>query len=384
VKHKRNLSAVLLVIIAGFAALSCQPEEPFQSQKNNPPRNLYQQLSDAMHSTAIHVGAPVMPQAGDFNLLADRLHIRAIRDSELLNTAIGNFLTQTNHSNLRLARRAWHQAHTSLTSLWLVYQADPLWRLLRQAKPHSAVSLLDAAPLLPGYLDSIPGYPNSGLVAALDIPVNYASLAALHQHADREFVVLGLHPLEYFLWTGVKPLLADSPGNSPEGIAIRQILNERRHKLVKLIGEAYREQLVTMHSQWHKQGYGQFYADNQSGSATTYAHPVLAATINYLDRFITHQLEVNPDTNNYLFTDHFQFSQDASSAWRGINSAIIQLAGLNKLSAPLITDTSEALLNCLLRLQPVHVTRHKDSKTCQKELRDLKQTILMSYNQSNQ
>lgn len=61
-----------------------------------------------------------------------------------------------------------------------------------------------AAPVLPGYIDSIPGYSDTGLVHDNTVALSLESLIAQHQLSFEEEVALGLYALEVLLF-GVMP-----------------------------------------------------------------------------------------------------------------------------------------------------------------------------------
>lgn len=110
--------------------------------------------------------------------------------------------------SLQDAREAWQQAHES----WRI------WRLMEQValggKAPSPPPRIDDFPILPGYLDRVPGYPASGLVFS-EVPLGPDALTAAHQSTDLYYGVLGLHPLEFMLW-GI-PDAKGQPSRKAEG-----------------------------------------------------------------------------------------------------------------------------------------------------------------------
>lgn len=67
--------------------------------------------------------------------------------------------------------------------------------------PISLYTKLDQYPLLPGYLDTVEGYPYSGLVHS-DIPITKQSMLQEFQLGDPNYVTLGFHPLYVLLQGG--------------------------------------------------------------------------------------------------------------------------------------------------------------------------------------
>lgn len=68
----------------------------------------------------------------------------------------------------------------------------------RQMRDRLAVTA--AAPALPGYLDRMPAYPNSGLIMDETVPISLKSLLRQHQITDRSEVSLGIYALEIILF----------------------------------------------------------------------------------------------------------------------------------------------------------------------------------------
>ena len=103
---------------------------------------------------------------------------------------INQFLVEPNQENLLLAQAAWQSAHENFLKLKpaLLNDKDQL------------ISRIDAWPIQPGFLDSLPDYPATGIVNDLSVEISVEEL--LHQHgitSDDE-VSLGYHGLEYLLF----------------------------------------------------------------------------------------------------------------------------------------------------------------------------------------
>ena len=64
-----------------------------------------------------------------------------------------------------------------------------------------SVQLIDAWPLLPGFIDNLPGYPHTGIVNDMTLPMTSEVLRAQHQITDTAEVALGFHVIEYYAFT---------------------------------------------------------------------------------------------------------------------------------------------------------------------------------------
>ncbi|MFE8072874.1 imelysin family protein [Marinobacteraceae bacterium S3BR75-40.1] len=112
-----------------------------------------------------------------------------------LNESVSALVQTPQKDRLTAARDNWKAAHLS----WRQWD---LLKALAQPETSRKDSLfhpLDAHPLLPGYLDRVPGYPASGLVYS-EVPLTLAYLRDRHQSTDPYYVTRGFHALEFMLW----------------------------------------------------------------------------------------------------------------------------------------------------------------------------------------
>lgn len=113
--------------------------------------------------------------------------------SSVLESQVAGFMRSPSRAGLDSVREAWRTAHQN----WQLWR-----RLLLMAGLEEGVTahpMIDVEPVLPGYLDSVPGYPISGLVYS-EVPLDPQALAEEHLSTDLYYVVLGFHPLEFMLW----------------------------------------------------------------------------------------------------------------------------------------------------------------------------------------
>lgn len=154
------------------------------------------------------------------------------------------FLEEPQAESLATARKAWQTAHTRYRTLAFIYRwADrPMPQINNDRDP------IDAQPLLPGYLDQVPGYPSSGL-AFSEVPLTPDFLRKEHQSTDFYYLTLGFHPIESLLWpTGtdsVDQVLARfdiDPATPADKINVPQ----RRHDLLRLMTTALKRDVQTL------------------------------------------------------------------------------------------------------------------------------------------
>lgn len=359
------------------------------------------------------------------NQVALTLHQQAIDDSGVLQHAIETFIETTTDEHLTSARAAWQSAHASLIGLWAIYQAGPLWHYLQQPRQaYSLFSALDAAPLLPGYLDSVPGYPRSGVVSALDIPLNASNLKALHQHADREFVVLGLHPLEFFLWqqadlfrhptqsngklntitpadevdsrkdgAGKKQNNEDDKDSVKEVLQgpTNQLLIQRRKQLITSLSREYRAGLIRLKQQWQNQQFAEVYLAQTSDAmqsdspilpneADGTSQPLLLALMSFIDRYIVEQLEVSAASSDYRFNNHFRYSGTGHQFWPSVIQGIHNLARLHELPAQGLEPYLRNLFACLSKLKKpaTEPVTANSPLPCKREISLLQEWIILN------
>ncbi|MDX1757543.1 MAG: imelysin family protein [Marinobacter sp.] len=159
---------------------------------------------------------------------------RAVDD---LQQAVTGFLAAPGEAPLVTARSAWHDAHDAYRLVLSDYQQAGVL----PPQIHEDRDPIDAYPMLPGYLDQVPGYPRSGLIYS-EVPLTPDVLADEHQSTDFHYLTLGFHPLEFMLWGNPGESVSDQTskfvaGQSPEsGEAID--VAERRHDLTRLIAVA--------------------------------------------------------------------------------------------------------------------------------------------------
>lgn len=127
--------------------------------------------------------------------LVDNQSAGFCRQAKALQQSVNAFLDNPTTDALKSSREQWRQTHDQYAKLQVSYQLAGL--ALPQI--HDDRDPIDAHPMLPGYLDQVTGYPQSGLVYS-EVPMTPVFLRSEHQSTDFYYVTLGMHPVEFMLW----------------------------------------------------------------------------------------------------------------------------------------------------------------------------------------
>lgn len=150
--------------------------------------------SPADHS-ADHIGLEVSAWRSEARTRNDQL----LASINRLEASVRRFLDDTDESGLDAVRAAWKQAHDDYlaAAVYFVGQTNDL------------IFRIDAWPVMAGFLDSVPGHPQSGIVNDYAISIDAATLIDQHGLTSPEEVSLGFHALEYLLFS--RPLADFQP-----------------------------------------------------------------------------------------------------------------------------------------------------------------------------
>lgn len=140
-------------------------------------------------------------------LLADHVHqlyVLAWTLSKQLQEAIADLVAHPDLQTMESAQRLWAEAHDAylLASIAdLLNISHPILDMAQSAPVviHNSRTRIDQHPMIPGYLDSVSGYPKSGLMHA-EVAIDFDTLNAEHQFSDSAYVTMGFHALEFMLF----------------------------------------------------------------------------------------------------------------------------------------------------------------------------------------
>jgi len=168
---------------------------------------------------------------------------------EALNRAIATLLADPSEDHLEAARLAWLEAHRDFAAA-LPYVELAFTPADLRGEGRKLELALDSWPVQPGYLDTVPGYSDSGIVNDTTIELSLANLRRQHRLTANEEASTGFHAMEIMLWgpTGerkAEDFAAVHEGEKPEA----QSANRRR-ELTRLVGRGMGEDIDGLVRRW--------------------------------------------------------------------------------------------------------------------------------------
>lgn len=247
--------------------------------------------------------------------------------------SIHSLLNATSDDSLSNARQAWLVAHTAyeLTALHRYFAME----LLDEQNGIALLQLqyqLNHWPIVPGYIDHVGGYPDSGIVHDINVSLDGESLRGQHGSFDVSEVTLGFHVIEYLLWaeSGLRPV-ADfhaetqlSPEQSENGYTLEQLSNNRRRLLLSVVADVLVEDFLALQTLWLAQA-----PDIRQHIQSTSATELIVALANSMSAMLTEELllrslypMLNGDSTESIQSPFSRSTQNAVSS---------QLSGLERL-----------------------------------------------------
>ena len=241
----------LLLLSTVFLLSACEPPNASQATKQSD-KNKTRQTVLSISDEQAEILANSLWQQGLAALEANRDQAKNLEE------AINQFLKTPEQKELEKARTAWRGA-------FLAYQRITPFLFIQ----HTGFSPLEkwrftlaAWPLQPGYLDSYGPYLHSGIIHDISLVITKETLRNQHGLTDNEELTLGLHPIEFILWSGkvnsakkrfayqtkVPLALAQS------GLKQEELPNNRRRQLLKLQGLLFASDSESLVQQWQTNG----------------------------------------------------------------------------------------------------------------------------------
>ena len=251
------VAATLLLVLAGCSENTSEPQVAEPTAENRP--SGFELLNPELSAAAKQIALDYAEQIRvDFSQVSIEI--------EKLQSAIGEFLAQTSTENLELARRSWLLAHSAyeLTTLHRYFAASIL-------DEQNSIALLQLQyqinhwPIVPGYLDYVNGYPDSGIVHDINVNLDSTGLREQHGSFDVSEVTLGFHVLEFLLWGSpdaqsesrpaddFHPIDTLSASQIEIGYSLEQLSNNRRRQLLAIIAGILLEDFRELESLWDSQ-----------------------------------------------------------------------------------------------------------------------------------
>ena len=181
---------------------------------------------------------------------------------EKFQSSIATLTDQTNIENLNLSKQAWLNAHSAyeLTTLHRYYATQ----LMGEQDSLALMQLqyqINHWPIVPGYIDYVDGYPDSGIVYDINVNLDADSLREQHGSFDVSEVTLGFHAIEFLLWgydadsvarpaTDFDAVLELTPKEIESGYTLEQLSNNRRRLFLTVVADTLVKDFLALQSLW--------------------------------------------------------------------------------------------------------------------------------------
>lgn len=261
----------------------------------------------------------------------------AQRALEALQSAVTTLLSMPDADTLEAARSAWLIAHSAYESTLLHrYFADlvlpqPVYLRLEELNYR-----LNQWPILPGYVDAVANYPDSGLVFDPSVAIDRATLLEIHGQFDLTEAALGFHVLEFLLWgenqdrddlrqaADFEPTVSLSKEQADSGLTTEQLPNNRRRRLVQEVMASLTSDYAALSAMWNEN-----IQDFRNRLEALPASPLLSALLQTVSGMLTEELLVRSlyPLLNGNYTDSLQSPFSHSTQ----NAVVAQIASIESL-----------------------------------------------------
>ncbi|MAI41245.1 MAG: imelysin family protein [Candidatus Azotimanducaceae bacterium] len=138
------------------------------------------------------------PESNQQNLFSpiEKLHTDNRTDAkekfESFKVATDSFLANPTAKTLTALKEKWVKAHNGV--LKFQFLANP-------SSHESFTRLIDSWPIEPGFIDTLPLYPKTGIVSDVTITINEEAIRKQHQFTDHSEAAIGFHVIEYLIFS---------------------------------------------------------------------------------------------------------------------------------------------------------------------------------------
>jgi hypothetical protein len=151
----------------------------------------------------------------------------AIQEAKNLQQAVSAFLDNVDLDHLQKLRSIWQSSHNK-------YLANQYGFFEPTETRRDLVFAVESWPIQPGFIDSLPHYPASGIVNDITLVMDLPTLRQQHGVTDREEVCLGYHAIEYLIF---ERNIEDFSTEGDQGETAHQGGIERRRLLLQLLSD---------------------------------------------------------------------------------------------------------------------------------------------------
>jgi putative iron-regulated protein len=254
-----TLQRMVIAILAAMFLVGCSDDVPdpqsVATVKETAPPSAFELLNPQLSASAKEIALDYVGQIGaDLN--------QAGIEIEKLQSSIHTLIDDTSDESLNSSKQAWLNTHSTyeLTTLHRYFATQ----LLDEQNSLALMQLqyqINHWPIIPGYIDYVDGYPDSGIVHDINVNLDSDSLREQHGSFDVSEVSLGFHVIEFLLWgydidSVARPaadfyaVLELSPEEMVQGYSLEQLSNNRRRLFLTVVVDTLVEDFQTLQSLW--------------------------------------------------------------------------------------------------------------------------------------
>ena len=281
-RHLLFTSFILLLHGCGEDGTPMAPTEPVPDQ------------SESRISLDPELATAVQQLMGSYLTQIDTDFVQAGNDIQLLNNEVSMFLDTPSDDRATSLRNTWLDAHSSYeTSTLHRYFADVILPEQQGLRLFELQYELDHWPILPGYIDYVGEYPESGIVNDMTVPLEQGFLREQHGAFDVNEASTGFHVMEFMLWgensieSGMRPtsdylpISRLSQEQQADGIELFQLSGNRRREFLTLNADMLNTDFQSLVNIWAAASVD-YRASVQSASGEELLFGLLSAVTNML------------------------------------------------------------------------------------------------------
>lgn len=257
-QHKSALLQMVTLVVMCVAIVACERRPEPASSAVSPPPTFAQDTSDNHELTT------------DVQQLTEK-YLEQIESDftdaslalETMQKSVEDFLQNPSNNSMEAARDAWLSANIAyeLTTLHRYFAS----RILDEAQGEQWFQLqyqINQWPILPGYIDYVQDYADSGIVNDIPVPLTELDLRAQNGLFEITEATLGFHVIEFLLWgtnadensprqpTDYRLETVLSSSQADSGMTVDQISNNRRRVLLELVTNILVDDFASLQSLW--------------------------------------------------------------------------------------------------------------------------------------
>jgi len=253
-----TLQRMGIAVLAPLLLVGCNDEaagpQSIESVNEITP-SVFELLNPELSASAKEIVLKYVEQIGT-DLIQARIEIERFQSS------IVTLADHVSSENLSLSKQAWLDAHSAyeLTTLHRYFATQ----LIGEQNSLALMQLqyqINHWPIIPGYIDYVNGYPDSGIVYDINVTLDVDSLREQHGAFDIYEVTLGFHVIEFLLWgydtdSVARPaadfdaVLELTPEETENGYSLEQLSNNRRRLFLAVAADTLVEDFRALQSLW--------------------------------------------------------------------------------------------------------------------------------------